>query len=64
MSLIEEIDKTIQTLENQIPASPQSEKAGAIEKRLQNSLAEYFRDLDRAIDITEIERIYLRNVKP
>jgi len=63
MDLLQELDKTIALLEADIPANPSSEKNEKIEKRMERSLAQYFRGLDDAIDITALEQIYYRNVK-
>lgn len=63
MNLINELDKTIKLIENDIPANPGSEKNERLEKRMERSLAQYFRGLDQAIDITALEQIYYRNVK-
>jgi hypothetical protein len=63
MNLTNEIDQTIQLLESQIPANPASDKNEAVEKRMQKSLAEYFRNVDQAIDWNTLEQIYYRNVK-
>jgi len=58
-----EIDETIRLLENQIPANPGSDKNERIEKRMQRSLAEYFRNIDQALDWNALEQIYYKNVK-
>jgi hypothetical protein len=63
MSLVAELDETIELLEAQIPANPTSEKNESIQKRMQRSLAQYFRDIDRAIDWNALEILYYRNVK-
>ena len=63
MNLIGELDETIQLLENQIPANPASEKNEKLEKRMQKSLAQYFNQVDQAIDWNTLEAIYYRNVK-
>jgi len=61
--LLTEISKTIEVLESSLPANPASERNERIAKRLQRSLSDYFKNLDQAIDIAELERIYYRNVK-
>ena len=58
-----EIDETIKLLENQIPANPASDKNEPIQKRMQRSLANYFQNVDKAIDWNTLEQIYYRNVK-
>jgi len=63
MDLLTELGEAIELLEAQIPANPSSEKNEKIEKRMERSLAQYFRDLNQAIDITALEQIYYRNVK-
>jgi len=63
MSLIAEIDETIKAVEEKIPANPKSTKNERIEKRMERSLAQYFRGLNQAIDMTALEQIYYRNVK-
>ena len=63
MDLLTELDATIKALDDAIPANPGSEKNEKIEKRMERSLAQYFRGLDDAIDITALEQIYYRNVK-
>ena len=63
MNLINEIDETVRLLENKIPANPASEKNESIQKRMQKSLAQYFQNIDRAIDWNTLEQIYYRNVK-
>ena len=63
MSLAAELDETIELLEAQIPANPRADKNESIQKRMQRSLAQYFRDIDRAIDWNALEQLYYRNVK-
>lgn len=63
MSLLAELDATIDALDDTIPANPSSHKNEKIQKRMERSLAQYFRGLDDAIDITVLEQIYYRNVK-
>jgi len=63
MSIIAKLDETINFLEAQIPANPASDKNEKIEKRMQKSLAQYFRNIDNAIDWNTLEQIYYRNVK-
>jgi len=63
MNLISELDETIKAVEEKIPANPGSEKNERIEKRMERSLAQYFRGLNDAIDIMALEQIYYRNVK-
>ena len=63
MSLFTELDETIELLEAQIPANPGSDKNERLEKRMERSLAQYFRGLDQAIDLNALEQIYYRNVK-
>jgi hypothetical protein len=63
MNLIAELDKTIQLLEGRIPANPASEKNEKLEKRMQKSMAEYFNQIDQAIDWNTLEQIYYKNVK-
>ena len=63
MSLAAELDETIELLEAQIPANPRADKNESIQKRMQKSLAQYFRDIDRAIDWNALEQLYYRNVK-
>ena len=63
MNLLTELDATVKALGNAIPANPSSEKNERLEKRMERSLARYFRDLNQAIDITALEQIYYRNVK-
>ena len=62
-NLIDELDKTIRLLENDIPANPGSEKNEKLEKRMERSLAQYFRGLDQAMDLNALEQIYYRNVE-
>ena len=60
---LDELDETIELLESQIPANPKADKNEKIEKRMQKSLAQYFRSIDNAIDWNTLEQIYYRNVK-
>ena len=62
-SCLEELDETINLLEAQIPANPASDKNESVKNRMQRSLAEYFRNIDNAIDWNALEAIYYRNVK-
>ena len=62
-NVIDELDKTIRLLENDIPANPGSEKNERLEKRMERSLAQYFRGLDQALDLNALEQIYYRNVE-
>jgi len=63
IDLLAEIDQTVALLEADIPANPSSAKNEKLEKRLERSLARYFRHIDQAIDIEGLEKIYYRNVK-
>lgn len=63
MNLIGELDETIELLEAQIPANPGSDKNERLEKRMEKTLAQYFKGLDQAIDMDALEQIYYRNVK-
>ena len=63
ITCLDELDETINLLEAQIPANPASENNEAVEKRMQRSLAQYFRSVDQAIDWNALEAIYYRNVK-
>lgn len=63
MNLLTELDATIKAVEEKIPANPSSEKNERIEKRMERSLAQYFRGLNDAIDMSALEQIYYRNVK-
>jgi len=63
MKLLQELDATIAALDDKIPANPSSQKNEKIEKRMERSLAQYFRGLNDAIDIDALELIYYRNVK-
>jgi len=63
MNLIAELDETIELLEADIPANPASKKNERIQNGMQKSLAQYFRDIDQAIDWNALEQIYYRNVK-
>ena len=62
-NLIDELDKTIKLLESEIPANPGSDKNERLEKRMERSLAQYFKGLDQAIDLNALEQIYYRNVE-
>ena len=57
------LDETIKILENQIPANPASERNEKLEKRMQKSIAEYFKNVDQAIDWNALGQIYYRNVE-
>ena len=63
MSIIAKLDETINFLEAQIPANPRADKNESIQKRMQKSLAQYFRNIDNAIDWNTLEQIYYSNVK-
>ena len=63
IDLLNELDQAIALLEADIPANPNSAKNEKLEKRMERSLAQYFRSLNNAIDIDQLERIYYRNVK-
>lgn len=63
MNLIGELDETIKALEGKIPANPNSDKNERLEVKMQRSLAQYFRGIDQAIDLSALEQIYYRNVK-
>lgn len=62
-NLIDELDKTIALLEIEIPANPGSDKNERLEKRMERSLAQYFRGLDQALDLNALEQIYYRHVE-
>lgn len=61
MTLLEELDRTIQMLEQQVPASP--ERNANIELALKRDMARYFKALDQALDWTALEQVYYKNVK-
>jgi hypothetical protein len=61
LGLLDELDKTINLLEQQIPASPA--RNANIENALRRELANYFKSLDQALDWNALEQIYYRNVK-
>ena len=63
MNLIAELDETIELLEADIPANPASKKNERTQNGMKRSLAEYFRNIDQAIDWNALEVIYYRNVK-
>ena len=63
MSFLNELNETIKSLEDRIPANPSSRKNERLEKRLQGTLAEYFQNLDNALDWDAVEQIYYRYVK-
>ena len=63
MTYLDELDETINLLEAQIPANPASEKNESVKNRMQRSLAQYFHNIDQAIDWNALEAIYYRNVK-
>ena len=63
MNLLTELDATIEALDDAIPANPSSRKNEKIQKRMERTVAQYFRSLNDAIDITALEQIYFRNVK-
>lgn len=63
MNLTSELNETIKIVGSEIPANPAGDKNERLEKRMQKSLAEYFQDVDRAIDWNALEAIYYRNVK-
>ena len=62
MNLEEEVTQLILTLEEAVPANPSSAKNEKLEKRMERSLAQYFRGLNQAIDMNTLEQIYYRNV--
>jgi len=63
MNLTAELDKTIKMFESEIPANPGSAKNERLESKMERSIAEYFRDLENAIDWDALDQIYYRNVK-
>ena len=63
MDIKEELTEIINLLEADIPANPASIKNETLEKGLANSLQDYFKHVDNALDWNELEQIYNRNVK-
>ena len=63
MNLTEELNETINLLEAEIPANPAAERNEHLEKQMQKTLSEYFRQLDDALDWNALEAIYYRNVR-
>jgi len=59
----EELTEIINLLEADIPANPASIKNETLEKGLQKSLSDYFKNVNNALDWNELEQIYNRNVK-
>ena len=62
-SILEEINLTIKLLESEIPANPTSERNERLEKRLERSMAEWFTNIERAIDQDALAQIYYANVE-
>ena len=63
MNLVNELDKTIELLEADIPANPTSKKNERIQNGMQRSIADYFRDIDRAFDWNALEQIYYKHAR-
>lgn len=63
MDIKEELTEIINLLEADIPANPASIKNETLEKGLQKSLSDYFKNVNNALDWNELEQIYNRNVK-
>lgn len=61
--LDEELDETIELLEAQIPANPASSRNQRLERGMQNSLAEYFKEVSDAIGWDTLQQIYYRYVE-
>ena len=59
--LLNELETTIQLLEAEIPANPSAPKNESIEKGLQNSLSDYFQNVDNALDWNALEQLFYRN---
>lgn len=57
------LNETIKILGNQIPANPAAERNEHLEKQMQKTLSEYFRNLEDAFDWNALEQIYYRHVK-
>ena len=61
--LMKELDQTINLLEVQVPANPNSPKNEGLARRLQRSLARYFKALEDAFPYSEVDRLYYKYVK-
>ncbi len=60
MTLLNELNKTIELLEQQIPASPARNES--LEQGLKRELSNYFKGLDDALDWNGLEAIYYKAV--
>jgi len=58
--LLNELSEAIGLMSKRIPANPQSHES--LEKRLENELVRYFKNLEDAIDINALEQIYYKGV--
>ena len=63
MTILAELDQIINLLEAEIPANPNSPENQRLAKRLQSSLAEYFKSLDDAFPYDQVDRLYYKYVE-
>jgi len=62
MTLLAELDQIINLMEAQIPANPESQRNQRLAKRLERSLAKYFKLLEDAFPYSKLAQIYNRYV--
>lgn len=63
MTVMSELSETINFLEAQIPANPQSEKHVRLANRLERELVEYFKSLATAFDYSKLDSLYNKHIK-
>ena len=60
---LNELDSSLQLLEAKIPASMSNPENEKLAKRLERDMAEYFRQLEMALDFSALEALYYKLVK-
>lgn len=58
--MLSELNKTIAMLEARLPANIESPQNQKLAKSLEKEMAEYFRQIEQALPINEIEAIYYK----
>ena len=59
--VVQELNGLIAMLEAQIPSNPKGKRGEKAEKQLEKIMADYFRALEKALPMDELERIYYKN---
>ena len=61
--LLAELTETIKVLTARLPASPEKPENERLAKSLEKQMSEYFRQVEMALPLTDLEALYYKRVK-